>query len=61
MQMLLVGEKVAIRATHLVLQLIRKLRLLDKKMVTLHQQNKMMARRQQKRGMCAYHRSLSPS
>lgn len=61
MQMLLAGEKVVIRATLPVLQLIKKLRLLGRRMVMLHQQNKMMARRQQRRGMCGYHRSLSPS
>lgn len=59
--MLLVGEKVVIRATRPVLRLIQKLRLLDKKMVTRHLQNKTMARRQQRRGMCGYHRFLSPS
>lgn len=60
MQMLLVGGMGVIR-TLLVLQQVKKLRLWDKRMAVLHQQNKMMARRQGTRGMCGCHKSLSPS
>lgn len=59
MQMLLTGEKAVIRATHPILQLIKKV--LGKKMAMLHQQNKPMARRQQRRGIRGYHKSRSPS
>jgi len=59
MQMLLVGEKVVI-TIHPILQQIKMLRLLGRKMAMLLQQNKVMARRQQRRGMCGYHRSHSP-
>lgn len=57
--MLLVGEKIVV-TIHPILQQIKKLRPLGRKTAMLLQQNKVMARRQQRRGMHAYHRSHSP-
>lgn len=61
--MFLVEEKVKVEiSTHQILQQIRKLKLQAKKMVVQQeQQNKLMPKRQQRRGMYGCRRYLSPS